>query len=132
MSSPNIVDINLSKTSPPGSPKLSVVGNSDKGIIRLNNLPPLETSGSEKKSVNFGPGADLLINQKVAAKSNSPKSDIKLSELQTLHYDPTTSDSDTQKTKSLSGIDRSKLVASINTGSPSSGGICAPLIASAR
>ena len=117
MSSPHIVDINLTRTSPPASPKLSVVGNSDKGIIRLNNLPPLETSGIEKKSVNFGPGADLLINQKVAAKSNSPKSDIKLSELQTLHYDP----SGSPKTKSLSGIARSKLVASINTGSPSGG-----------
>jgi len=108
MSTPEIIDINLTHNSPLSSPKLSVVGNSDAGMIRLNNLPPLETNNINKKSVNFGPGADLLINQKVA-KSNSPKSDIKLSELQSLEP------SGSPKTKTLSGLDRSKLVSSIST-----------------
>ena len=84
--SAEIIDIKLGNNSPPSSPKLSVVGNGDEGLIKLNNLPPLDigSTTSEKKSVNFGPGADLLINQKVASKSNSPKSDINLSELQSL------------------------------------------------
>ena len=108
MSSPEIIDIKLSHTSPANSPRLSVVGNSSDGLIKLNNLPPLDVS--EKKSVNFGPGADLLINQKVASKSNSPKSDIKLSELQSLEPG-----SGSPKKIGLSGLDRSKLMASIST-----------------
>ena len=108
MSTPEIIDINLTHNSPLSSPKLSVVNNSDAGMIKLNNLPPLETNDMNKKSVNFGPGADLLINHKMA-KSISPKSDIKLSELQSL--EPGSS----PKTKSLSGLDRSRLVSSIST-----------------
>lgn len=115
MSGPEIVNINLTKTDSPNSPNLSVVGSSDKGVIRLNNLPSLELNNSPKKSVNFGPGADLFINQKVA-KNNSPKSDINLSELESL--DPA-SGSDSKK-MSLSGLDRSNLAMSIN--SPSSNG----------
>ena len=106
MSSPEIIDIKLSQT--PSSPKLSVVGSLDNGLIRLNNLPPLD--GSENKSVNFGPGADLLINQKVA-KANSPRSDIKLSELHSL--DPSVGN---PKKIGLSGIGRAKLMASLHPG----------------
>lgn len=62
------------------SPKLSVIEGSDSGAIKIDTL-------SEKKSVNFGPGADLLMNQEKANKQNSPKSDIKLSELKSLDVD---------------------------------------------
>ena len=48
MSTPEIIDINLTNNSPLSSPKLSVVGNSDAGMIRLNNLPPLETNDMNK------------------------------------------------------------------------------------
>ena len=108
MSNPEIIDIKLSNTSPTNSPRLSVVGSASDGLIKLNNLPPLEVS--EKKSVNFGPGADLLINQKIASKSNSPRSDIKLSELQSLEPG-----SGSPKKVGLSAIARSRLVASIDT-----------------
>jgi len=64
------------------APKLSVSSASDAGTIKLNNLPPL--AASSKKSVNFGPGADLLMNQNRAARVNSPKSDISISELKSL------------------------------------------------
>ena len=64
MSNPEIIDIKLSNvSSSPASPKLSVVGSSDNGIIRLNNLPQDEEVNT-RRSVNFGPGADLLINHK--------------------------------------------------------------------
>ena len=68
MSNPEIIDIKLTtNTSPSTSPKLSVVGNADPGVIRLNNLPPLETTISDKKSVNFGPGVEMLMNPKKQA-----------------------------------------------------------------
>jgi hypothetical protein len=59
MSTPEIIDISISKVpgSPTLMPKLSVSDSSDSGMIQLNNLP----SDNTKKSVNFGPGADLLI-----------------------------------------------------------------------
>ena len=119
MSNPEIIDIKLTtNTSPSTSPKLSVVGNADPGVIRLNNLPPLETTISDKKSVNFGPGAELLVNQKVASKSNSPKSDIKLSELQSLEPGATS-----PKVKTLSGLDRAKLLSSIDVNKSSSANV---------
>jgi hypothetical protein len=83
MISPEIIDISISKT--PGSPtlvpKLSVFDSGDSGLIQLNNL---SSSGNSNKSVNFGPGADLLMNHGRKSRPNSPKSDIKLSELQSL------------------------------------------------
>ena len=111
MSNPEIIDIKLSNvSSSPASPKLSVVGSSDNGIIRLNNLPKDEDVNT-RKSVNFGPGADLLINHKLASKSNSPKSDIKLSELESLAPDSR----EGSRKMSLSGKDRSKIFSSIGT-----------------
>jgi len=62
-------------------PNLSVSSASDAGTIKLNNLPPLDNSS--KKSVNFGPGASLLMNQNRAARV-SPKSDISIHELRSL------------------------------------------------
>ena len=50
----------------------------DSGSIKLNinESPP-----TPKKSVNFGPGADLLMNQSNQKKMQSPKSDINLDDL---------------------------------------------------
>jgi hypothetical protein len=61
-----------------GKPNLNVSGNSDRGTIKINidnNLP--------KKSVNFGPGAEMLMNQN-KNKISSPKADINLSDLNEL------------------------------------------------
>jgi len=81
MTSPEIIDISISKTpsSPTLTPKLSVSSSLDSGMIQLNNLP-----SNSNKSVNFGPGADLLMNHGRKSRPNSPKSDIKLSELKSL------------------------------------------------
>ena len=49
----------------------------------LNNLPSLDSS-SPSRSVNFGPGAEMLMNAGRASRQNSPKSDIQLSELKGL------------------------------------------------
>ena len=62
------------------SPQLSTSNEGDSGTIKLNNLPPLNTGG--KKSVNFGPGAEMLMNEK--RRSSSPKSDINLNDLESL------------------------------------------------
>src|SRR5210317_507336 len=42
------------------------------------------SSGGGQKSVNFGPGAEMLMNPSKQSKSNEPKSDIKLSEINDL------------------------------------------------
>jgi len=65
----------------PTEPQLSTSGVGDTGTIKLNNLPPLDSS-APKKSVNFGPGIEMLMNEK--RRSSSPKSDIKLSDLESL------------------------------------------------
>lgn len=86
MSEADLVDIQISKIpdSPTISPKLSVGGNTDSGTIKITNLSePVQP----RKSVNFGPGADLLMNQGRASRPNSPKSDIALSELKSLDFD---------------------------------------------
>ena len=61
------------------SPNLSSTNVGDTGTIKLNNLPALPP---QKKSVNFGPGIEMLMNDK--RRSSSPKSDIKLSDLESL------------------------------------------------
>lgn len=85
MSTPDIISLNdISETMDDG-PKLNVMEKEDAGVIRLNNLPSLDTEiTAPSKSVNFGPGADLLMNPSQANKQNSPKSDIKLSDLNAL------------------------------------------------
>ena len=65
----------------PDSPKLNVTDTNDEGVIKLN-IAPIDTNN--QKSVNFGPGADLLMNQGRASRQNSPKSEIKLSDLNEL------------------------------------------------
>ena len=64
----------------PTEPQLSTSNVGDVGTIKLNNLPPLDTNNTPKKSVNFGPGIEMLMNDK--RRSSSPKSDIKLSDLE--------------------------------------------------
>ena len=68
----------------PSEPNLSTAGTGDAGTIKLNNLPALDTSmdSAPKKSVNFGPGIEMLMNDK--RRSGSPKSDIKLADLESL------------------------------------------------
>tara|TARA_B100000073_G_scaffold232956_1_gene194672 strand:- start:1525 stop:2907 length:1383 start_codon:yes stop_codon:yes gene_type:complete len=58
-----------------GSPSLNVSGNDSAGTIKINiddNKP--------QKSVNFGPGAEMLMNPN-KNKATSPRADINLSEL---------------------------------------------------
>jgi hypothetical protein len=66
----------------PTEPQLSTSNVGDIGTIKLNNLPPLGNNNPPKKSVNFGPGIEMLMNDK--RRSSSPKSDIKLSDLESL------------------------------------------------
>ena len=78
MNTPEVINIGeISELN--ASPSLSVMENNDGGTIKIDNI---STEGP--KSVNFGPGADLLMNHDKANKSSSPKSDIKLSELKSL------------------------------------------------
>ena len=94
MSDADLIDIQISKIpdSPTIVPKLNVGGSSDSGTIKISNLSePVQP----RKSVNFGPGADLLMNQGRASRPNSPKSDIALSELKSLDFEePKTSAKD--------------------------------------
>ena len=46
-------------------PKLNVMGDDDLGTIKISGMD------SPKKSVNFGPGADLLMNPTKASKKHS-------------------------------------------------------------
>ena len=72
MTDPQIIEIGLSKNV--SSPKLSVTN--DLGSLKINEMP------SAKKSVNFGPGVEMLMNQSKV--SSSPKSDLPLSDLNSL------------------------------------------------
>ena len=55
-------------------PKLNVMGDNDLGTIKISGMD------SPKKSVNFGPGADLLMNPNKASKKHVT-TDIKLDDL---------------------------------------------------
>ena len=56
------------------TPKLNVIDNNDGGSIKIAGI-------SEKKSVNFGPGVEMLMNPSKQKRSGSPTSDIKLDDL---------------------------------------------------
>ena len=79
---PEVIDIGGTRPAPP---RLSVVGSGTEGTIKLTNLPPPapRSAGGGNKSVNFGPGVDLLMNQN-RARSSSPKPDIHLSDLKSI------------------------------------------------
>jgi len=59
-----------------GKPNLTVTDNNESGTIRINLDSP-------KKSVNFGPGAEMLMNPS-KQKQASPRADINLSDLNEL------------------------------------------------
>jgi len=99
----------------PTEPQLSTSNIGDVGTIKLNNLPPLDTN--TKKSVNFGPGIEMLMNDK--RRSSSPKSDIKLSDLESL--DTTINLNDSIKT-STSNISRKDATATMFGTVPSKDG----------
>merc|ERR1711871_1647717 len=61
-----------------GNPNLSVSGDTDGGTIKINMDDTVP-----KKSVNFGPGAKMLMNQS-KNKVTSPRADINLSDLNEL------------------------------------------------
>ena len=61
-----------------GKPNLNVSSDTDGGTIKIN----IDNS-TPKKSVNFGPGAEMLMNQS-KNKVSSPKADINLSDLNDL------------------------------------------------
>lgn len=69
----NIIEISKSST-----PKLSVIGLGDKGALKLKSpstKAPGKSPGASQKSVNFGPGIEMLMNPK--KNPTSPmKSDI--------------------------------------------------------
>jgi len=75
MNEPQIIEIGINNST---SPKLTVSSNDDAGTLKINSLSPLDV----KKSVNFGPGAEMLMNQNKV--TNSPKSDLPLSDLNSL------------------------------------------------
>ena len=61
------------------TPKLTVIGNDDPGSINIG-----ESLGGSK-SVNFGPGVEMLMNpNRQKSPSSKPKSDIELSDLKEL------------------------------------------------
>ena len=60
-----------------GKPNLSVTSNTDEGVIKINVDSP-------KKSVNFGPGAEMLMNPNKQKNISSPRADINLNDLHEL------------------------------------------------
>ena len=78
----NIIEISKSST-----PKLSVIGLGDKGALKLKSpstKAPGKSPGASQKSVNFGPGIEMLMNPK--KNPTSPmKSDINISDLEALN-----------------------------------------------
>ena len=66
-------EINLNLT----EPKLNVDDNNDKGTIKISVSDP---NFGGNKSVNFGPGAEMLMNPN-KQKSSSPRSDINITDL---------------------------------------------------
>ena len=62
------------------TPKLVVKEKGDEGTIKISGVP----ENVSKKSVNFGPGLDLLMNPNRQSRPNSPKSELKLSDLSNL------------------------------------------------
>ena len=56
------------------TPKLNVIDANDGGSIKI-------TGFEDKKSVNFGPGAEMLMNPNKQKRAGSPTSDIKLDDL---------------------------------------------------
>ena len=76
----NVVDISKE------APRLSVIGIQDQGSLKLKSPKSISFGGSPspRKSVNFGPGIEMLMNPK--KQPTSPmKSDINISDLEALN-----------------------------------------------
>lgn len=56
------------------TPKLNVIDANDGGTIKISGF-------EDKKSVNFGPGAEMLMNPNKQKRAGSPTSDIQLADL---------------------------------------------------
>ena len=56
------------------TPKLNVIDANEGGSIKIAGI-------SDKKSVNFGPGAEMLMNPNKQKRAGSPTSEIKLDDL---------------------------------------------------
>ena len=75
----NVIDISKD------APKLNVIGIQDQGSLKLKSPKSVSFGGSPspRKSVNFGPGIEMLMNPK--KQPTSPmKSDINISDLEAL------------------------------------------------
>ena len=62
------------------TPNLVVSEKRDAGTIKISGVP----ENVSKKSINFGPGLDLLMNPSRTSRPNSPKSEINLSDISEL------------------------------------------------
>ena len=80
----NFIEISETTNSPP-MPKLTVVGNKMENInTTLNPVSPKINVLNTPKSVNFGPGIEMLMNPARKKSDSKLKSDIKISELTSL------------------------------------------------
>lgn len=73
-----VIEINIDDSKPKN---LTVSDSSDRGTIKLTGL------SSPTKSVNFGPGADLLMNHSRKSNPGSPKSNLGLSSINNISLD---------------------------------------------
>jgi hypothetical protein len=67
---------------------LNVMMGEDRGTIKLSGLP--SPSPGTSKKVNFGPGAEMLMNPHRKSNPGSPKSNLGLSELNSISLDNVT------------------------------------------
>ena len=75
------ISLNVESIEPP---KLVVKEKGDPGTIKISGVP----ENVSKKSVNFGPGLDLLMNpNRSQSRPSSPKSDINLSDISSIDKD---------------------------------------------
>ena len=102
-----VIDIKLS------SPNLTTSNMGDSGTIKLNNLPSIDTA--QKKSVNFGPGIEMLMNEK--RRSGSPKSDIQLSDLESLNNTINLNDTTNNVSRKEATATMFSMPSSVNTNS---------------
>ena len=116
MTSPEIINISELSGSD-DQPKLSVIEKEDEGTIKIQNIDTnLDINVDEpSKSVNFGPGADLLMNQVKANKQNSPKSDIKLNDLNSLNIDTNTNKNEFFNPKIANDLETETIKLNIDT-----------------
>ena len=74
--------IRIEEIKSPRTPRLNVMNSNESGTIKLNS-----GSRNEKKSVNFGPGIEMLMNPKRTNATSPVHADINLSDLSKLDAD---------------------------------------------